>query len=55
LACCAAAVFDHRAVPIAAISVSGPAERVLAKFDRIGEEVAVAARAISARLGFIEP
>jgi IclR family transcriptional regulator, acetate operon repressor len=53
LACCAAAVFDHRAVPIAAISVSGPAERVLAKFDRIGEEVAVAARAISARLGFI--
>jgi hypothetical protein len=35
--------------------VSGPAERVLAKFDRIGEEVAVAARAISARLGFIEP
>jgi IclR family transcriptional regulator, acetate operon repressor len=55
LACCAAAVFDHRAVPIAAISVSGPAERVLAKFDRIGEEVAGAARSISARLGFIEP
>jgi len=55
LACCAAAVFDHRAVPIAAISVSGPAERVLAKFDRIGEEVASAARAISARLGFIHP
>ncbi len=24
LACCAAAVFDHRAVPVAAISVSGP-------------------------------
>lgn len=55
LACCAAAVFDHRAVPVAAISVSGPAERILAKFDRIGEEVAIAARAISARLGFIDP
>jgi IclR family acetate operon transcriptional repressor len=54
LACCAAAVFDHRSVPVAAISVSGPAERILAKFDRIGDEVAAAARAISARMGFIE-
>ena len=55
LACCAAAVFDHRAVPVAAISVSGPAERILAKFDRIGAEVVTAARAISARLGYIDP
>jgi IclR family transcriptional regulator, acetate operon repressor len=55
LACCAAAVFDHRAVPVAAISVSGPAERILAKFDRIGGEVIAAARAISARLGYIDP
>jgi IclR family transcriptional regulator, acetate operon repressor len=54
LACCAAAVFDHRAVPVAAISVSGPAERILAKFDRIGAEVVLAARAISARLGYLE-
>jgi DNA-binding IclR family transcriptional regulator len=54
LACCAAAVFDHRAVPVAAISVSGPAERILAKFDRIGSEVARSARAISERLGFIQ-
>jgi DNA-binding IclR family transcriptional regulator len=53
LACCAAAVFDHRAVPVAAISVSGPAERILAKFDRVGAEVAAAARSISERLGFI--
>jgi IclR family acetate operon transcriptional repressor len=53
LACCAAAVFDHRSVPVAAISVSGPADRILAKFDRIGAEVAVAARAISERLGYI--
>ena len=55
LACCAAAVFDHRAVPVAAISVSGPAERIDSKFDRIGEEVRSVAHAISARLGFIEP
>lgn len=54
LACCAAAVFDHRAVPVAAISVSGPAERILPGMDRIGAEVAAAARAISERLGFIE-
>lgn len=54
LACCAATVFDHRAVPVAAISVSGPADRVLSKLDRFGGEVAAAARAISERLGFIE-
>jgi IclR family acetate operon transcriptional repressor len=53
LACCAAAVFDHRAVPIAAISVSGPAERILAKFERIGAEVVTAARSISERLGYL--
>jgi DNA-binding IclR family transcriptional regulator len=53
LACCAAAVFDHRSVPVAAISVSGPADRILAKFDRVGAEVAAAARAISERLGYI--
>jgi IclR family acetate operon transcriptional repressor len=53
LACCAAAVFDHRSVPVAAISVSGPADRILAKFDRVGTEVAAAARDISERLGFL--
>ncbi len=53
LACCAAAVFDHRAVPVAAISVSGPAERVLVKLDRIGAQVAATARHISERLGYI--
>jgi IclR family acetate operon transcriptional repressor len=53
LACCAAAVFDHRAVPVGVISVSGPAERILAKFDRVGIEVAAAAREISERLGFV--
>jgi DNA-binding IclR family transcriptional regulator len=53
LACCAAAVFDHRRQPVAAISVSGPAERVAPQFERIGALVADTARAISERLGYV--
>jgi len=53
LACAAAAVFDHRRQPVAAISVSGPAERVLPQVERIGGLVAETARAISRRLGHI--
>jgi DNA-binding IclR family transcriptional regulator len=53
LACCAAPVFDHRGLPVAAISVSGPAERVSPQFERIGGLVASTARAISARLGHV--
>lgn len=53
LACCSAAVFDHRGLPIAAISVSGPAERVSPQFERIGSLVVDTARAISERLGFM--
>lgn len=55
LACCAAAVFDHRAQPVAAISVSGPAERVLPQLDRIGGLVSDTAKSISRRLGYVEP
>ena len=54
LGCCAAAVFDHRGMPIAAISVSGPAERVLPRIDHLGALVAATARAISERLGYRE-
>jgi DNA-binding IclR family transcriptional regulator len=53
LACCAAAIFDHRRQPVAAISVSGPAERVSPQFERIGSLVAQTARAISERLGHV--
>src|SRR5262245_24597693 len=53
LACAAAAVFDHRRLPVAAISVSGPAERVAPQLERIGSLVADTAKAISARLGFV--
>jgi DNA-binding IclR family transcriptional regulator len=54
LACCAAAVFDHRGQPVAAISVSGPVERVSPQIDRIGRLVADTARAISQRLGHVQ-
>ncbi len=53
LACTAAAVFDHRRQPVAAISVSGPAERIMPEIDRIGRLVADTAKAISERLGFV--
>ena len=49
----AAAVFDHRGLPVAAISVSGPAERVMPQIERIGGLVADTARAISERLGYV--
>ena len=48
------AVREKRSWPIAAISVSGPAERVSPQFERIGTLVAETARAISARLGYVE-
>lgn len=54
LACCAAPVYDHRAVPIATISVSGPAERIIPQVERIGTLVAETAGAISKRLGYID-
>lgn len=53
LACCAAAVFDHRAVPVGAVSVSGPADRVLPQIETFGRRVASTARAISERLGYL--
>jgi DNA-binding IclR family transcriptional regulator len=53
LACAAAAVFDHRRQPVAAISVSGPAERILPQIERVGGLVSDTAKAISERLGFV--
>jgi IclR family acetate operon transcriptional repressor len=53
VACLGAPVRDHRGLPVAAISIAGPAERVLAKEDRIGPLVAETASAISRRLGYI--
>lgn len=52
LACCASAVFDHRGMPVAAISASGPVERIEGRTAEIGEAVRTTAREISERLGF---
>jgi IclR family acetate operon transcriptional repressor len=49
--CLGAAVRDHGPMPVAAISVAGPAYRVRAKADRVGALVAETAAAISRRLG----
>jgi DNA-binding IclR family transcriptional regulator len=50
--CLGAAVRDHRQVPVAAISVAGPAYRVRARTDQLGVLVAETAAAISRRLGY---
>ena len=52
LACCAATVSDHRGMPVASISASGPVERVAGRTAEIGEMVRKAAQQISERLGF---
>ena len=49
--CLGAAVRDHGPMPVAAISVAGPAYRVRAKADLVGALVADTAAAISRRLG----
>lgn len=51
LACAAAPVLDHRGLPVAAVSVSGLATRILPEVERLGPMAAATARAISARLG----
>jgi IclR family transcriptional regulator, pca regulon regulatory protein len=47
----AAPVMDHRGRTVAAIVVSGPADRVRPRLDRIAPDVAAAARALSDELG----
>lgn len=51
--CVAVPIFNHLSQPIAAISVSGPADRVFgAKVELIGEALMDATRAISQQLGY---
>jgi len=51
--CVAAAVRDHSGRPIAAISIAGPAPRVLRRLDELGASVAGTAAALSLRLGYV--
>jgi IclR family acetate operon transcriptional repressor len=51
--CVAVPIFNHQSKPIAAISVSGPADRIFgAKVELIGEALMTATRAISQQLGY---
>lgn len=54
VACFGAPVCDHLGLPVAAISVAGPADRVLPREDEIGSLVVDTALAISRRLGYVD-
>lgn len=49
--CLAAAVLDHRGVPVAAVSVGGPADRILGKQGDIVDAVLDTVRGLSRDLG----
>ena len=54
--CVAAPIFNHRGEVIAAISLSGPAERMThSQLEAIGRELLAGTRAISQRLGYSGP
>lgn len=51
--CVGAPIFNHHKTPVAAISISGPADRISgAKIELIGKELLNATRAISQQLGY---
>jgi len=55
VACFAAPVLDYRGRPVAAISVAGPADRILSGGEKLGLLVAETAEALSKRLGYVRP
>ena len=54
VACFGAPVCDHLGSPVAAISVAGPADRMLPREAEIGPLVVETALAISRRLGYVD-
>jgi IclR family acetate operon transcriptional repressor len=54
VACISAAILDAVGVPIAAISVSGPAYRILAGKKTLAQAIMAACQEISRNLGYIE-
>jgi DNA-binding IclR family transcriptional regulator len=54
VACLGAPICDHLGLPVAAISVAGPADRILPREGEIGSLVAGTALAISRRLGYVD-
>lgn len=53
--CCGAPIYDHTGLPIAAISVSGIAERMEPEVENVGPLVQEAALKISRNLGYVGP
>ena len=53
VACFGAPLLDHRGLPVAAISVAGPADRLLPNEESTGPLVAETASEISRRLGYV--
>ncbi len=54
VACVGAPVLGHRGLPVAAISVAGPADRVLPRVEELGPLAAKTASELSRRLGYVE-
>jgi DNA-binding IclR family transcriptional regulator len=54
VACFGAPVRDHAGLPVAAISVAGPADRILPREGEVGPLVAETALEISRRLGYTD-
>ena len=51
--CVASPILDHQGFPVAALTVTGPADRIpISAFSRLGEAVKQHAAEISKRLGF---
>jgi len=53
VSCLAAPVRDLSGLPVAAISVSGPTERIVTRYTEVGTRVAEVATALSRRLGYV--
>lgn len=53
VSCLAAPVRDYSGLPVAAISVSGPTERIAPRYTEIGRQVADVATSLSRRLGHV--
>jgi DNA-binding IclR family transcriptional regulator len=55
VACIGAAILNASSVPVAAISVSGPAHRILVEKKHISAAVMAAGRRVSRSLGYTAP
>lgn len=52
VACCGASILDHLGRPVASLSIAGPAERILANLETIGDAAMQAAAEVSKVFGY---